>query len=232
MKECKLFVQLLSEVKGKCPNELPKGVIEKQFSIAKKQNIDIIQWCDEVLNIDEIEDKEHKELLSTEYINKVYFEKLSPIIIKKLENIETIKNKKEIKYPNKPRLFIDRVYEDKKIEEKLKEHFKTSYVIMNPIDSIKTNEVYANFKENILNCDFYIPIYGEANRFWVENKLSLHRKYGLKNCIILYEALPHHDTKEIEIEYDDFKCYEKVNGTVIESAKKIKEIITQRMDNL
>ena len=60
-----LFVQLLSQTPGKKPPDLPGGYAQLQCDLAKAANIPVMQWRSPDVDVDSIDDADHRTLIDS-----------------------------------------------------------------------------------------------------------------------------------------------------------------------
>lgn len=69
--QCDLFVQLLSDLPGRRPRNLPQGYARCQYEIAQELRKPILQWRSPDLELDDIQDAGHRDLLQADMVKAV-----------------------------------------------------------------------------------------------------------------------------------------------------------------
>ena len=227
IKKCKLFIQLIGKIKGKRPVDLEEGYIKAQFDIAKDEKIEILQWSDNNLDIKDIEDTIQKELLSSEFLIKTNLQDFKKRIISKLNDLE----KKEVKVKQidsckkMQDVFINAVKEDKNIAEQIMEVLsKNCFAETLPYDEdISVREI---IEDSVVSCHYYILIFGNAKKEWVNGqlrhfkKLYRKRKEDIKSVIVC--KTPPKSDKSVTIKFPFLKQIESENNnSLIENLEKL-----------
>jgi len=229
IKECSLFVQLLSLERGKRPIDLKEGYYKAQFDIAIEEKIPIIQWFDENLDEESITDEIHYQLVTSEFVRKSDIEEFNKMILKELKQIE-IKNeqkeKKELKNPNNfSEVFINFKNEDKDIANKIKEKLKQSCIVTETSWSDTPPDV-EELKENLIYCNYYLLVFGHSQKDWVEQQLRFFNRIRKKreesiNSIVIYKAPPKGEKKVEGISFPFLKEIDAQDAHKIDEIEKI-----------
>ena len=171
LEDCKLFVQLLSNVAGKKPDDLPQGYVKLQIELAQKTNIPIIQWRNPELKVDS-NDSEHSSILVAETV--------------RAEGIEEFKRdicQKAFEHPEANAkfggafVFVNLESSDRALAEEVCQelvHSGVDYIL--PVRSTIPADNRRDLEDNLLNCDGIIIIYGQSNVTWVRRQLLESRK--------------------------------------------------------
>jgi hypothetical protein len=84
-----LFVQLLSDIPGRKPVDLPQGYIRCQHDLALEAHKPILQWRAPELNVDEIQDAKHRDFLQFHTVRgDIGIEGLKAEIVKGVKNLK------------------------------------------------------------------------------------------------------------------------------------------------
>jgi hypothetical protein len=203
LKDCKIFIQLLSQYTKKGTDSLPEGYNKAQYDLAQELQKPIIQWSEKI-DLNCVNDKIQKDLLSTEFIKIIPIEEFKRTIEKELEKIRN-KNKHKEKSIHNSLAFIDSCYREKKDRKIAKEiHYKLSKYLMviGPPTIKKPSEISRDIDENLLLCDYYILVYGSVNVSWIKEQILIrYRKIALRrnkdiSSIIVYNLV---DTEKEDI---------------------------------
>ena len=232
MKECKLFIQILSHLKGRTPPNLLEGYREAQFNIAIELKIPIMQWHSKTLVIDEIEDLSHKKLLSTSFIQTIPLVDFNKAIVTKMSKILEEEKKKE-KTLNSfctelPFIFINATVEDRSIAQSLHKELKNVCIVAQPLYQGSASEIREDLEDNILECNYYVLVYSKATVGWVRRQLMQYRKYDRQrkesiNAILIYEGPPE-DKEEVGI---TFPFISVINGKQTPAFNKVQQLINK-----
>ena len=225
MKECELFIQLLSEHTKEAPFDLREGYFKAQFDIAVSLNIPILQWSEKI-NLDEVRDRYQKELLSTEYIRIVPIEEFKRMIDSHFEE-KKVRLAKEKKY-DKSFIFVNFYHQERYDTEIANKIFNTIEEDINLIPTnMKPSELSAYIDDCLEECDYYMLIYGHASLYWVNNQYMRFRKINGKRKKEI-SALIIYDVAEKKEEKIPFKAsyLEIIDGREVESIDKIQRFIS------
>ena len=198
MQKCGLFIQILSEVKGRTPSDLIEGYRQAQFDIAQRLETPIMQWCSRDIVIQDIKDDRHRELLSTEFIQTNSFENFKKEIHNRMLSFKEKLKKKEKRddsFCNElPFIFINATVEDRAIAQELQCSLQDFCMVAQPLYKGTSSEIREDLKENILECNYYILVYSKSTARWVHRQLMQYRKYDRERverirAIFIYEEL-------------------------------------------
>lgn len=191
LKNCKLFLQILSGLTGKCrPGQLSFPALQYQAAVA--QNIPILQWRDPDLKLETIESTDHRALLQGDTVLAIGLEAFKQECITQL-NSQTQKPK-TIDNPNM--VFLNASPEDfalaEAIGEVLEQH-NIDYALPSREDDPKL--IQEDLKLWLSECDALIIIYGPMSYTWARAQMLYNRriigerKRPLK-ALAIYEGPP------------------------------------------
>ena len=232
MKECELFVQILSHIKGRTPHDLLEGYREAQFNIALELNVPIMQWHSKSLVIDEIEDESHQKLLSSSFVQTIPLVDFKKAVVSKMSQL-LVEVKKQEKRLNSfctelPFIFINATKEDRSIAQTLHSELRDVCIVAQPLYQGSASEIREDLEDNILECHYYILVYSQASVGWVRKQLMQYRKYDRQRkerirAILIYEGPPK-EKEEIGI---SFPFISVINGRETPSFEKVQQLINK-----
>lgn len=175
------FVQLLSGTGGKKPVDLPQGYPCYQWELAQELGgpvgKPVLQWRDPVLDIELVEDADHRRFL------------LAPTV--RAEPIEDFKREVCRRLLEQPMpapanmnmnvcVFVDMDAVDRPLADQVVEVLDNwgvghSKPILDEV-SCDPEEVRKDLELNLATCDALIIVYGSASAIWVRRQLNLCRK--------------------------------------------------------
>jgi hypothetical protein len=159
-----LFVQLLSEVSGKRPPDLPEGYAKCQLELALSLGKPILQWRNAALDMATVEDTIQRELLNAPTVRAEGIEEFKREIRRCLDD--------QLKPPAPPVsidafVFVDMESTDRALAEELCEilHRCGAGYQLPTTDPRKFRK---DLQQKLVECDALILIYGATTRNWVE----------------------------------------------------------------
>ncbi len=170
LSQCRLFVQLLSEIRA-------YGLPRFQYELAKKAKLPILQWRNRTLELNNIQDQEHKALLSKSSI-------IASTLVEFQEEIISRLKPKEIMPANHPAgdyfVFIDAISEDmhlaRQIRDVLKAHGIGSSLPLEISAPVSATEIQNYSKQNLLECDAVVVVYDNTSMVWVNREVLYCRR--------------------------------------------------------
>ncbi|EDN71044.1 Extracellular ligand-binding receptor [Beggiatoa sp. PS] len=174
LKQCQLFVQLLSDKTG---NNFPQS----QYEWAKKMDLPIMQWHDRALDINQVQNPAHKELLSQDTVIASTLVEFQEQILNELKPKKTITKNHNIE----PLVFVNAASEDMVLSEKIQAIFKNHKIGYAPSLKVSartpTTDIEKYLKTILLECDAVIVLYDRTSVDWVTNQvLYCRRMQGLR----------------------------------------------------
>ncbi len=187
-----LFVQLLSNIRGKMLPGLSTTYTCLQYKSASQSGKSILQWRNRDLDISAISDTDHKTLLEKETVMAVGFEEFKRTIV---ERAQYKPPASQIKSLN-AFVFVNRVTNDIAIAENVIKHldqYNAAYAL--PLQEGKPADMREDLERNLLECDGVIIVYGTITASWVREQLRQCRKILAKRdrplrALAVYEGPP------------------------------------------
>jgi len=164
-----VFVQLLSDVVGKRPPDLPEGYAQCQLQLALEIGKPVLQWHSPLVDTHGVEDASHRMLLERPTVSVEPVEDFKQAIKNRLE---------EIRNPAPPRphsnafIFVDMDSTDRSLAEDLcdiLDRYGAGYVL--PMDTQDPGDYRRDLEDNLSHCDALMVIYGATTVNWVRSHL-------------------------------------------------------------
>ncbi len=189
--KCQLFVQLLGATAGKKPPDLPGGYNQLQFDLAQQTTVPVWQWRRPDLDLDDILDPDHLDLVDSPTVRAEGLEDLKKEIVRFVSKPELT----EAVSQDATKVFICADPGDRTIAEEL------STVLSGlgaectlPTVSNDPGDCRKDLEQNLSSCDGLIIVYGEAPSTWVQHQLRQCRRARLMRDTRLewaiYQASP------------------------------------------
>lgn len=190
--KCDLFAQLLSDVAGKKPPDLPQGYAALQLELAKAAKKPILQWRRANLDLSEVEDPEQRMLLEGEAVRAEGIEDFKAEIRKRVFSAPIPSPARSLN----TFVFVDMDTSDRPLAERvcgMLDAYGAGYSL--PARTTDPGENRRDMEQNLLNCDAAIVVYGIATSNWVRSQLLEFRKIIAKrdrplNTLAVFEAPP------------------------------------------
>lgn len=192
--ESDIFVQLLSAIPGKPRPDVPQGYARLQYELAKAAGMEIVQWRDPDLELDSVDDAEHRELLTLETVRSESLEEFK-------RAVKSCATERE-EQPPLPRtgfstfVFVDAEKGDLHLAEAVCDELdRCGADISLPISDGTPAEIRKDLEANLLTCDALIVIYGQSTVRWVREQLMQCRKVLYRRdqplpALAVYEGPP------------------------------------------
>jgi hypothetical protein len=176
LKQCDLFVQLLSEKIG---NDWPWPKLQYECASAI-DNLPILQWHDNALDLNKVSDQDHKDLLLQSTVIVSILVEFQEQIIKQLK---PPKSPKPSKYG--PLVYINAAQEDMSLAREIQKIFKEqgigSTLPLRDSDHIPATDIQKYVEQNLQWCDAVIVLYDKSSIAWVnEQVLYCRRMQGMR----------------------------------------------------
>ena len=190
--KCGLFVQLLSEVSGKKPPDLPQGYASLQLELAKAAGKGILQWHRPGLDLCAVEDLDQRILLEAETVRAEGIEEFKSAIQKRLFAVTAPAPAQHLS----TFVFVNMETPDRPVAERvcsLLDRHGAGYSL--PARTGDPAENRRDMEQNLLNCDAAIVVYGITTANWVRSQLLEFRKIIAKRekplqALAVFEAPP------------------------------------------
>lgn len=171
--QCEMFVQLLSDVAGKKPPDLPQGYARLQLDIAKAAGKPVMQWREPSLDLTRIQDNDHRALLEETTVRAEPIEEFKRSIRSQLLE----QPRAEDRRATDTFVFVDMDSEDRPLAEEVcnvLDRVGADYVL--PLASNEPSDCRHDLEYNLATCDTIIVIYGKSTATWVRRQLLEARK--------------------------------------------------------
>jgi hypothetical protein len=170
--ECKLFVQLLSEAPGKKRPDLPKGIVQFQYELAKAAGKEILQWCPPTTNIDAVGDADHKQFLRLGTVRKEGVEGF-----KKFVRDRAYAKPEPLRPKTDAFVFVDSEANDMALAREIfDELVRYDQGAKLPRKGGTPREMRQDLERNLTLCNALIIVYGTSTAAWVGEQLMQCRK--------------------------------------------------------
>ncbi len=170
---CEIFVQLLSNVAGKKPPDLPQGYVGLQLELAKAAHKKILQWRSPLLDVSSILDEEHRALVDGETVRAEGIEDFKRAVKEAI----FLKPKPASQQSLNTLVFVNMESADRPLAEKvctyLDQH-DIGYTL--PLDDGDPSAIREIFVQNLMDSNGIIIIYGSSTVVWVHRQLLECRK--------------------------------------------------------
>ena len=172
LKQCKLFVQLLSQLTGKCPPGLP-SFPALQHQVALSANIPVLQWHDPDLKLESIAPSDHLNLLKGDTVLVMGLEEFKQELITRLNR----QDKKPKPKVNPNLVFLNTNAEDMPLGENIGLQLKNHEIGFTlPIRSDDSKQLQEDMELSIAECDGLIFIYSASTQAWAKAQVLRSRR--------------------------------------------------------
>ena len=191
LKNCKLFVQLLSGLTGKCRPGLP-SFPALQYDVALSAGIPVLQWRDPDLKPETIEQTDHRSLLEGDTVLAIGLEEFKQELVTRLHAQD--KKPKPIVNPNL--VFLNTSSEDSSLEESIGTQLKKHEIgVALPLRAGDPKQIQEDLEQWLSECDGVIIVYGPATHAWARAQILISRRIiGLRDrplkALAVYKGLP------------------------------------------
>jgi hypothetical protein len=170
---CKLFVQLLSEIPGKRPPGVPHGYARLQYERAIAAKKPILQWRSPKVDLSRVKDTSHLKLLDGNTVIVASIEQFKREIVQQVSPLPKTTRKKSAD----TLVFLNAVEDDRDMANRVGK-FLSSYGVgyVLPMSAGAPVEIRNDLEQNLLTCDAVIIIYGNTTVRWVREQLRYYRK--------------------------------------------------------
>ena len=169
-----LFVQLLGPRAGRRPADLPEGYPSAQFDIARRLGCEMMLWRRPDLDLDAVSDEGHKALLGNENMIASGLSNFKSDIRERLEA-----RKRRVVQPSSPpaMVFINADRNDREAAGIVRREFgKLDMPVFEPLYEGTPEEVHADLKGKIEDCEVLILLFGKAPLSWIHSQARLYQK--------------------------------------------------------
>jgi hypothetical protein len=172
LRNCTLFVQLLSTVPGRRSADLPQGFSGLQYQLAQVARKDILQWRNPDLSLNDVADAEHRKLLLGSAVIAEGLEVFKQRVKERVLNPRAASP--QVRPPHSQKLiFINTESGDRKIAERI-----ANCVTRKGFGFVLSREtrVRNELRERLQECDGAIIIYASSPAKWVARQQGYIRK--------------------------------------------------------
>ena len=166
-----LFVQLLSAVPFRTLPGVFDGYGLMQLKRAVEGGVRTLQWRDSRLNVDMIEDANHRTLVNLETVQAVSFESFKKAVV------EALIVKTDNRNPKSSFVFINAEKRDFNLAKRIQNHVETVAASALPLNAGSAEEIRTDIEENMIDCDGLLIVYGDGSAAWVHQQLRLYNKF-------------------------------------------------------
>lgn len=192
--QCKVFVQLLSGVVGRRPNDSASAFPALQHTLALRSGLPIVQWRARDLAVDEVADAEQRELLQGASVRACGLEEFKTAVLAEARREPP---------PAKPRastdllLFLDTDAVDRALAERVGKYlFAQGIGYSLALQEGSPEDIRKDLEDNLRECDGLMLVYGAASLNWVRSKLRWCRKIVSQRAdppvaLAVFDGAPH-----------------------------------------
>jgi hypothetical protein len=194
--ESKLFVQLLSELAGPRAPDLPTGYNGLQYALAQQAKKPIFQWRPE-LNVDEVEEEDHRQLLEGATVYAEGIEEFKARVVREAAG-ESQKPSDAARPPVDVFVFVNAEPADRTLAQAVSDSLNKFGIDHDlPLwDGVSDQDFRKDLESKLLICDSMLLIYGAGNNpVWVRAQIDETRRARAKRekpfqVIGIYEGPP------------------------------------------
>ena len=171
-----LFIQLIGNVVGRRPPDIPKGYTRLQADLAAESKVPILQWRHQELDLASVSDDDHRELLNGPNVVAQGLESFKAEIVRRLETPK--KPERERAAAQKRSLiFVDTDRADRAEAEAIGEAIsRQGHNASLPSLSGTAEEIREDLIGNMVDCDGLILVYCKSRPVWVNAQWRLYQK--------------------------------------------------------
>ncbi len=180
--KAKLFVQLLSEIPGRKWQELPQGYVRYQYELAVEAGIPILQWRNRSVEVNAVDDAEHRRMLDLETVRAEGIEEFKRAIRERAFEERKVKDEK----PLQAFVFVDSDVNDRSLAESVCDELVEMGVdVCLPITEGEPAAIREDLERNLIECNALVIVYGASTVGWVHEQLRQCRKVLAKRDRVL-----------------------------------------------
>ncbi len=169
-----LFVQLLGPFPGRSAPDMSQSYSQTQFNIATEMGIPVLQWRSMNVNLDEIGDPAHLETLTGQGVIVSGFETFKAEVKDRLDQFKTSEPKRDrsLDDGSLPVVFINADRSDLAYARKVRDEFvRNGFLASIPLDRGDETDLQSYLRENLIECDGLVMIYGDTSPVWATRSL-------------------------------------------------------------
>ncbi len=178
LRDCRVFVQLLSGFPGKT-RSLLEGICRPQYECAQETGKNIIQWRDPKLKVDEVADQDQKKLLVGQKVMAGGMTEFKEQVVKRARS-----KTEDLAVPGITPDVLVFLNADKSDESHamdvagVMDQHRVSCAL--PVWEGKAADILADMEDFILNSHGVIVFYGKADALWVRKQLRYCRNLNFR----------------------------------------------------
>ena len=173
LKGAGLFVQLLGPFAGRTPVGMVGSYAKTQADLAAAEGISAMRWRSMDLDLASIPDPDHLETLTGDGVIVSGFESFKSEVNAKLEKIAAVKPAPtQSEDSSLPVVFINADRSDLEYARKVRDEFaRNGFMASIPLDRGEEMDLQSYLRENLIECDGLVMIYGDTSPVWATRNL-------------------------------------------------------------
>lgn len=175
LNDADLMVQLLGPFAGRTPTGMVGSYARTQYELATALNKNSIRWRSNDLDISSIADSEHLEMLTSDGVIVSGFESFKSEVNSKLSKASESKEsflKPDADDSSLPVVFINADHSDLEYARKVRDEFvQNGFLASIPLDRGEEMDLQGYLRENLIECDGLVMIYGNTSPIWATRSL-------------------------------------------------------------
>jgi hypothetical protein len=184
-----VFVQLLGDMAGKRPPDIPDGYNWLQHEIAKGAKLPILQWRHPDLDVSKVEPALQKRLLDLETVKAMPFEDFKRSIVDLYQKVTAPPPPPPPPPPahvkdatNPSVIFINADTVDRENADAIRDSIGGRFGWSLPLSltdaEARPEELQRDMEENLINSEGMLIVYGAARPAWVTSQIQQYRKFA------------------------------------------------------
>lgn len=167
-----LFVQLLGRAAGRMPTDMPDGYPYYQFETARSAGKPILSWRHPEINLNEVSNPRHRELLSGDTVMVSGLESFKSDILRSIDGLHQVPKERRNSL-----IFVGAERSDLPIAEQLSAALtKRNLPVAVPIYEGTAEDIQRDLEENLMDSDTILFVHGAAPATWVRSFLRRFNK--------------------------------------------------------
>jgi len=199
---CKVYVQLLSEFRGRKVDFAPgHRYATYQYEIAARSGKPMLLWRDRGLDISTVKDADHLALL--EKARACGIEEFKRAVVDEARSAPPTPRRNSTKVM----VFVDADAADRELARTVGKALQdlTDVEVYYPLTSGTPEEVRIDFEDTLRSCDGVLLIYGKTSARWIRYQLQQSRKVIAQrdhplNALAVFQGPPPDDKGDLDIE--------------------------------
>ncbi|MFC4352646.1 toll/interleukin-1 receptor domain-containing protein [Fodinicurvata halophila] len=187
LEEATLFVQLLGPYAGRSPADMVGSYAKCQYDIATSRGVPTVRWRSPDLDMEAIADPDHKEALTGEGIIVSGFESFKAEVNDRLAKLSSKAEPVHAETEpdgSLPVIFINADLSDLDYARKVRDEFaRNGFLASIPLDRGEETDLQSYLRENLIECDGLVMIYGNTSPIWATRNLRHFNKLRSKRQV-------------------------------------------------